>query len=54
MQKNTLQFLKNFACGGLKALLRSAYLLQSEFQRIIGTLLYLKRSQNYFSTDLII
>ena len=33
---------KTFACGGLNALLRSAYLLRSEFQRIILTLYMIK------------
>ena len=37
--KNALQFLKNiFACARVKISLRSAYLLQSEFQTMIGTL----------------
>ena len=37
--KSASQFLqKNFTCGALKALLRSAYLLRSEFQKIIEML----------------
>ena len=38
-KKNALQFLKNFPSSGLKALLHSAYLLWSEFQRIIWMLI---------------
>ena len=37
--KNALRFLKNiFACTRVKTSLRSAYLLQSEFRMIMGTL----------------
>ena len=38
-KKNALQFLKKFPSSGLKAQLHSAYLLWSEFQRIIWMLI---------------